>query len=143
MDCDSGAGAVPTEPQHHDPAPKLSMVLELIHHQCHTHRGRWKTYKKKTDKCKENQMKLLKTETIAITIVLALLLWGMEEGRWHVENPGQERATAGVRATLAPKKKMLLWQLFAERVTERINKCISGIGLDRARALVSARYGMY
>lgn len=36
--------------------------------------------KKKSDKCKENEMKLLKTET-TITIVLELLLQGMGEGR--------------------------------------------------------------
>lgn len=43
--------------------------------------------RKKPEKCKENPMKLLKTKTI-ITTVLELLLWGMEEGRWHVQNPG-------------------------------------------------------
>lgn len=42
--------------------------------------------KKKSDKCKENQMKLLKTEA-TITTVLELLLWGLGEGRWHVEEP--------------------------------------------------------
>lgn len=31
-------------------------------------------------------MKLLKTET-TVTTVLELLLWGMEEGKWHVEDP--------------------------------------------------------
>lgn len=43
--------------------------------------------RKTLEKCKENLMKLLKTETI-ITTVLESLLWGIEEGRWHVEDPG-------------------------------------------------------
>ena len=54
---------------------------------------------KKSDTCKENEMKLLKTER-TITIVLELLLHGMGEGRWHMEYPRQEGARAGAGADL-------------------------------------------